>query len=299
LLDKTAREFLMGNDNIYEVHIEYDKNASSAEAFKKASAFLETIDEINNAIAQSISADIVTNAIIEKIGDGSFKVWLVDKIKKIQDVKLREYAKDPRVLLGDLLVAGKKIILEALSSKSSLSNQEKAVTVIKEIENEIKNSELEKCGYKINKERVLKAMDSIGRASIALAAPPIITIDSEVYELDAPYVYSSSDLPEIEHNIHSIHSVFKIKKPDLVGDSMWTIYYNTTIDVKILDSEWLEKLHNREISISSGDSLDAILRVETYFNNDTFEISEVHYFIEKIFDIVPLKPKKQLPLIEI
>jgi hypothetical protein len=62
-----------------------------------------------------------------------------------------------------------------------------------------------------------------------------------------------------------------IKKPDIMGDSKWDFYYeNKRISANINDNEWLERLHNREFKIGSGDAIN--VKLEQYVELDTANI---------------------------
>ncbi|MDR0665249.1 MAG: hypothetical protein LBF86_06990 [Helicobacteraceae bacterium] len=286
----------MNKADAYEVHVEYDKTAGSAKVFEQISEFFKSIDNLNDAIAQSFSTNIATNAIIEKISEGSLRVWLVDIITKMPDDKLRGYALDPRTLLGDLLVGLKKSLIFILSGVSKLNNRQKADQAIELVASELEAGELKQMGYKLNKEKLLKAMSGISESASKFAAPPTFVIKGETYKVDSPYIYDPKDLPEIEWRTSVTRSKFRIKKPDLVGDSKWTIIHDKTIEAKILDEDWLKKLRDREFSILSGDSLDADMRTEVYFNRDMLEISETNYFIVKVYSVCPPQKQTVLPI---
>jgi hypothetical protein len=80
-----------------------------------------------------------------------------------------------------------------------------------------------------------------------------------------------------------------IKKPDLLGNSKWEVYFNKVIRVTMEDDNYLNKVHNREETFSGGDSLRVRLRIETEFDNNgaLIEGSE-RYFIEEVLGSVEI-----------
>ena len=55
--------------------------------------------------------------------------------------------------------------------------------------------------------------------------------------------------------------ILKVKKPDYLGESMWDMRHgNNIIQVRISDSDWLNKFQNRQVDIRPGDEVDPILR---------------------------------------
>ena len=82
----------------------------------------------------------------------------------------------------------------------------------------------------------------------------------------------------------------KIKTMDLLSDNTnWKlIRENKTIDVKILDSDWLEKYHNRQFVIQPNDYLKLQLKI-IYTTNQNFDKPKVTYEALKVFDIIPPK----------
>jgi hypothetical protein len=82
----------------------------------------------------------------------------------------------------------------------------------------------------------------------------------------------------------------KIKTMDLLSDNTYwkLIREGKTIDVKILDYEWLEKYHNRQFVIQPNDYLKLQLKI-IYTTNQNFDKPKITYEAMKVFDIIPPK----------
>ena len=87
-----------------------------------------------------------------------------------------------------------------------------------------------------------------------------------------------------------IDKILKIKTMDLLSDNTYwkLIRENKTIDVKILDSDWLEKYHNRQFVIQPNDYLKLQLKI-TYTINQNFDKPKVTYEAIKVYEIIPPK----------
>lgn len=74
-----------------------------------------------------------------------------------------------------------------------------------------------------------------------------------------------------------------LKKPDLLGDSKWQFVYNKTIDAKIEDEDFLEKVRRGKISVRAGVKIPCLLEVE-YDLSDRLDIIQKSekYNIKKI-----------------
>jgi hypothetical protein len=86
-----------------------------------------------------------------------------------------------------------------------------------------------------------------------------------------------------------------LKKPDLLGDSKWQFVYNKTIDAKIEDEDFLEKVRRGKISVRAGVKIPCLLEVE-YDLNDGFDIIQKSekYNIKKILgEIIQPEEDKQ------
>lgn len=82
----------------------------------------------------------------------------------------------------------------------------------------------------------------------------------------------------------------KVKKPDLIGDSMWSVVHDKTIDVKMEDQQWLNRFHTAEIAIAAGSHLDVDLRTEIRLDANEDPTGDPRYFISRVHAVVP--PRK-------
>ena len=100
------------------------------------------------------------------------------------------------------------------------------------------------------------------------------------------------DIPDVEGGIKTSMArvKVKVKKPDLIGDSMWSVVHDKTIGVKMEDQEWLSRFHAAKIAVPAGSHLDVDLRTEIRLDTNEDPTGDARYFISKVHAVVP--PRK-------
>jgi hypothetical protein len=89
----------------------------------------------------------------------------------------------------------------------------------------------------------------------------------------------------------SAQRIVKVKKPDYLGQSMWSFQYDgRAIEAKISDADWLVKFQSRAIDVRPGDSLRVLLYEEISYGYEA-EIVHRHYEVENVYEII-LPPKQ-------
>jgi len=264
----------------YEILIKYDESKATYETFKQMASLMLAIDDLNNAIASSFGNDIDTQAFITDISYGSFRMSLIDIVNKIPDEKIKAYVSNPKEAISDIIIGAKKGLLGVLEEKDAHEVEKLAPEIIKK---EIERTRLKEFGYSIDKTRVLEAMSELSQSSKNIDVS--ISIDEKSFIVRPTYKFDVTKTHDIIKQVSTTRQKFIIKKPDLVGDSKWTIIFDKSIDVKILDTEWIERLKKREFSISYGDRIDAELKIETYID-DRMQVVETRYYITKVYGIV-------------
>lgn len=265
----------------YSIKFDFEGEDSARDFFEKISAFLLSLDSLNDALAQSFSTDIQTKAQIQFIEKGSILVWLKDSLTRINDEDIKRYVKNPLELLADFLIKAKKIALKKLQEKDTQSLKNA-------LENELENSELKAYGYKINEPLILDRLSKLSLNAKEFKNKVMLVIENVSYEMNESFEYDLKNAANATTQKSIMKGAFIIKKPDLTGESKWEIITDKIIRAKISDEAFLKKLKAREISLSCGDKIEGELLCVTSFDGD-FNIIENEYFLQNIEDI--LKPK--------
>ena len=272
----------MSKKEDYFIEIEFNKkNENSIEVLKSTIFLLNGIQNVNNAIVNTIDSDISAYPALVKIEEGSIRIWLKDKLEKVPDDKIKAYVKNPKEAISDLLIVCKHKAIQLLDDSNSKSKEiEKKLDEI--IEAELIDSGLSRYGYTLKPKDALNALGEISKGAKLLSHKTFINFNGyQEIEINPSFEYESSD-NNLVHE-HTIRKELTIKKPDMVGKSKWTFVDSKIIEAEITDIEWMTKLRNREFSISSGDILEVDLRVQTITESDSNN-KEIHYFIDKVYN---------------
>lgn len=100
-----------------------------------------------------------------------------------------------------------------------------------------------------------------------------LEIDKESYNTMMTPLMDKATLTKTERQ-NPIEVNLLLKKPDLLGNSQWEFVFNKVISVKVLDKDFLEKVHKGKIkSLYAGVKLPCSLQIE--------------YDLDEYFNIIP------------
>lgn len=97
------------------------------------------------------------------------------------------------------------------------------------------------------------------------------------------------DIPDVAKRIKisTARAKVKVKKPDLIGDSMWSVIHDKTIDVKMEDQPWLDRFHAAEVLVPAGSHLDVDLRTEVRLDTNEDPVGDPRYYISRVHTVIP------------
>lgn len=263
----------------YEIHFDFNKHDNIVEFFQKTTHFLQSLDELNEAIVAPLGYSIETNIGIEELQSGSLKAIIADKLKQIDDNKMKQWVKDPKTVVSDFLIFSKHKLLKLLEKDSDVATEAPLL-----LEEAIKEKGLSACGYSINKPKLLASLSNVSKKSKEFSMVPTISIENERIALREEYVFRPEELEGVTKQTNRIKGSFIIKKPDLVGTSKWTIIFDRAIEVKIQDEDWLKKIENHEVLFGSGDKIKGTLITESFID-ERYSVIETKYYLDNISGI--------------
>ncbi|QKF92343.1 hypothetical protein [Campylobacter sp. CCUG 57310] len=276
----------MQKDNTYCLHIEIEEQQNSVEFFKDVSALLNSINDLNNAICSCLNTEMDTEVILDGVSSGSLKTFLHDNIKKIPDEAIANFIKKPKETAKDMVahvvIKAKHLLLKKLQEEPK--ELPKATDEI--IAEVIDEAGLKGYGYSIDKASILKSLSGISKNSKGFKMPPIIMVQDENLALVGDYTFDPLDVEGVVEEKSEYQGSFFIKKPDLAGDSKWTIIHGKNIDVKIIDNNWINKLKNHEVVFGCGDKIAGTLITHTYVDRN-LKVIGTDYFLDKILGVYP------------
>jgi hypothetical protein len=225
--------------------------------FKAMSALIDSFQEIDHDLVQSISTRIHPILLLEDIESGSLRAWLRNTLEMADDEALK--SGEWKKVVGSYLVKAKRVIIDFLGERSTVTSPAE----IGELQQRLVEVATATDVLRIPAYRPLppdRIANSIRR--LAEAVSPLQEGDSASYlsEGDARLINLTFNLsPESieallvrETYTNTATMILKVKKPDFLGESMWEFRYEgRVIPVKITDSVLAQSVQRRHGSPSA------------------------------------------------
>jgi hypothetical protein len=286
-------------EGIFCLKIDYEPHsADPARVFRTMTGLLESLDEIDNSLATSISASLRTTLLLEEIDTGSLRAWIRSAIESVDDDAIKDLSL--KKAIGAYLVRGKRAVLRKMAAKSTITDRQEIRLLQAELS-------------------VLAEDTQVGRLPTYEAVPPakllngIRDISEALQNLDdgdhVVYISDAGEEPlnrafrlseEAVENILTAETItsdsvmiLKVKKPDFLGSSMWEFrHQNRSIEAKIIDGHWLSRFQARLEKIQPGDSLRVKIRADARYSLDG-ECIAVHHTITQVLEVLEAPRYKQ------
>jgi hypothetical protein len=287
------------------ITVEFDKDAAKPDqTFLGLAQMIKVFREIDDILIDCVASDLESVLILEDIAKGSLKTIFRSIIKNIPDKAIGSL--DLKKTIGAFLVKSKYLLLEKISDKDTVET----TTEIEEIERDLlqaaKDTKINQLEYYAppTREKLLRSFESLGQSFEPFRETDTLYIEipnEEILKINKKFRFPEDMIEQLctgEELTNEATLILKIKKADLLGDSKWTLINGrTSIDAKILDDEWLNRYHDREVAVYPGDALKARIKTVTTYNRNNDVIKTKHEII-KIYEIVPdiSKNTSQLPL---
>lgn len=278
----------------FELDLEFVGNKNPSEAFNQLAKFYEKLIILDKHIAYNILVNSTVEYDLVDIEFGSIKTKIRQVFTNIPDDVLKDVL-NPTAWFGHILVYVKHRLLKSIENEEVKSKSD-----LDKITSDI-NINIKKLAPKnlmileVNNFYILNTINEI-------------TLQTKRLKKDESFFFKSKkgkakidnkcfvDMPKIlkEMGNETIQQerieTLKIKTMDLLSDnSYWKlIREGKTIDVKILDPDWLQKYHNRQFVIQPYDYLKLQLRI-IYTTNQNFDKPKVTYEAIKVYEIIPPK----------
>jgi hypothetical protein len=239
--------------------------------------------------------------LLQDIESASIRTWLRTLLTSVDNEALKEL--DWKKFVGSYLVRGKEKIVNWLGDKKTIVDQKQIESLQQEIYQMAEQTEV----------RHIPAYARIPRYRLLTNIEKISTSLSFLDKDDeAAYITSNGRFPfNLSFNIASeaveefatretitnnAQMILQVKKPDFLGESMWDFrHQGRTIQAKIVDLNWLHRFHTREFIIAPGDSIRAMVNIETKYGYDN-DVVTTHYLIIEVLELLPLNGDQQREL---
>ena len=288
----------------FELVVEFKRDSGDpSRVFKTMTGLIESVQSLDQHLSYSVGPSVKTTLILQDIQASSLKAKLKNIIVEIPDEALKQAEIKP--ILGHFLVKAKHRVIDWCSDRKQVADKDE----IKQLQSEIKQLAQETDVKQLpaytepDTESLLIDINSIRNALQNLEADDYARYESEegVSKFNKQMEISAEIIREVmtrEKLISESEKILKVKKPDYLGFSMWLFkYQGRSIDVKILDDEWLKAFHLKKVSVLPGDSIRALVKEEVLYGYNN-EVIHTNYEALRIVDILPALVQTQRKLLE-
>ena len=280
------------DEDDFEIKIDFKSGEGDpARIFKTMSGLIDAFQSLDSHLTSSFDVSLQASLVLDNVEAGSIKAKFHDVISGIPDEALK--GAEWKKIIGHFLLKSKYAILKWTGERNSITNRED----VKSLENTLK---------KIAEETDLKLLPAYSAPSADVLLSDIYSIQESLENLDdediATYTYDNNETNfnrdlDISNEVvrevltkevveSSGKRILKVKKPDLLGQSMWAFQYDgRSIEAKVIDNEWLSKFHSRIENIKPGDSLSVLLYEEISYGYEG-EIVHRHFEVEKVYEVI-------------
>lgn len=282
----------------FELDYLFDSGKDVFTAFRSLGTFYSHLHDFDRQILLQIHKDLHLEYRLENVEYGSLNTRVAQVLKNISD----ELLAHPQLvqLIGDLLLKSKYWLLEKLAGENEIDSKEQ----IEEVANKI-NKQIKEIGNKANllttfvsPFAIFRSLDEIGQEVNKLPRKEAYRFRSKVGNaiLRRPtQINKPKILSELGNTSESsiTTEVVKPKKIDLLGTSKWECILNgRTREMKVEDIGWLNKHHQREVDIQSGDALK--VRLRTTYSYDKESKTRATYDIIEVLKVIKPDDSTQL-----
>ncbi|EPR43780.1 hypothetical protein dsx2_0004 [Desulfovibrio sp. X2] len=274
------------------IEIDFRPNTPNPERiFKFAASYIEALQQVDWMLAQSIDAKLRPVLLLEKVENGSIKVWLKEFFEAIDDDALKKI--DWRPAVGKYLVKGKYIILEKLGAAKKLETRE----MVEQIASDINKLAQDTNVLHMPAYRPISARDIAYSAKVVSDATSILQ-EGESVSLVSDFGAATvgSDLSVTQEQIDLILAsetientstrILMVRRPDFLGNASWEFKYEKRrFDAKIEDDGWLARFRAGEIDIRPGDALKVKIFERTIYDRSG-EVLDEHRVILKVIGVI-------------
>jgi len=288
----------------FGIEVDFKRGSEApSRVFRTISELIEAFDTFDRDLIHSIDVKIEPVMLLEDIESGSVRTWLTYLLRGTDDEALKNL--DWKKAVGAYLVKAKYRAIKFLEDKTQISNRSE----IKELERDLlelaQETEVKHIPTysPIPRPKLIENLDILSSAAHHLTEGDKLFYTSPDGKI--PFNLTFNIVPDAIEDLltkevitSTLEMILNVKKPDYLGESMWELKHEQkTVQVKILDTDWLYRFQNRDVDIRPGDSIRAMVKVKTSYDYDN-EVINVHYTVEKVIEILPYNPSEQMKLIE-
>lgn len=281
------------------IEVDFKKDSPNpSRVFRTITNLIDTFESLDEKLVHSISGEIKPILLLENVESGSIKTWLKQILQEVDDEALKNLDWKPQV--GKYLVRAKYLFIDFIEKNTTITDRADIVELRRKLLGAAEDTQV----LRIPVYTPLPDAEIANTLrELSSAVEPLQPGDSVKYltnneqaTFNLEFHVSPETIEDLltEETITSRNEmILKVKKPDFLGESMWTFKHETrTIEAKILDVEWLRKFQMREEEIRPGDSLRALVEIDAKYGFDA-EVIAIHYRVTKILQVIKARNPRQ------
>lgn len=250
----------------FELYVDFEKESTDPQrVFRAVQRLLDVLAEMDELIAKALDPRMRTELLLEDITFGSMRAFIRTVLEWIPDEGLKDL--DWKKIVGGVLVRVKHLLLKKLQDHpGGFTKADQLRNLQTEIDAELRASGLNQLNAYGTLHRGILAdlISDTTKAQRGLHEGDRVEFRSQAGVVRFNPTFNTDNLSELaSEGFETVRqkAMLKVKKIDLLGESRWTFRLNDkrTIEARITDQAWLHQLHNREVSVISGDWLETEL----------------------------------------
>lgn len=288
--DKTVPTDLR-DSNDFELRIDFvPSKGEPTRIFEAMTQLIRAVQSMDEELCKSLGKPCSSRLVLEDVTSGSLLARFTEIVEDLPDEALRNA--EWKKIIGHFLIKAKYAFLEWSNKRKKITGRAEVVELQKELMDVAQETGLKllPAYAPIPIDRVVIVVQRVQTAIAILDVGETASInsilgmlpiqgglsvpDSIVQELVTSEVLESEGI-----------RIVKVKKPDFIGRSMWSLRYgDATIDAHMHDVEWLQRFQNALEPVLPGDSLRVRMKERVYYGyqgdivqrqNEILEVIEV------------------------
>ena len=266
--------------------IKYKPGESHAlDVLQGAMALVESLDRLDHVLLSSVNTSLEPVSVLNDIEKSSLKLLLARALRSLPDEHLHN--PDWKKWLGALLVKGKHVLLQRIDADAP-----EIMQGIELLADDYRHAP-GLVGYEPPRiTDVQDALDGVAKARARFPRQQVL-IQTELGDIELPETLPPPSPIPIDPDkctfvVNRGREFFKIKQPDMLGQSQWSVLRNgRAVRVDILHKSWLDSYQSRAASILPGDSLECVFEETITYDDRQNEIDRRLAIIEVLSVISP------------
>ena len=260
-----------------------------ARVFRSMTRLIVACEFTDQELAAAFGEGVKPVLLLQNVEAGSIVTWMRSILETIDEDALK--SGDTKKIIGTYLVKGRRSMVEFLQHRETISDAGEIYnlqTVLRDAANQTGVPMMQ--DPPVPARQIAESVKLISDATIPLRPgdqATYITSEGE-FPINPSFRVTTEQIEAVltQQSITSqSEMILKVKRPDLLGDSMWDFrYQGKKLPAKVLDVVWMEQFRRGEIPLRPGDAIHGLVETETKYGQD-LEVIAVHYKILTVHEI--------------